>query len=167
MNKRVISFVIAGLVLFGLALGTTYLCARHFAAGQGGSGNIYASHNWAHEIGLSKEQEKQLEPLEKTLQKDLSSIQLKLAQDRMALCSLMRQEPADTKELDTYITRVAQLEAEQQRRVVQHLLAMRDILTPAQKDKFFSAIMQGICQGCRMSTHSGKDMCGMCNLKRG
>ena len=164
-NKRLLLGGALGLFVFGVGLASTYLGLEHFAFNRQGAGSgVYAAHDWAHHIGLTREQEQKLEPLEKSLQQDLDNIQVKLAQDRMALCSLMRQEPADTKELDRYINQVAQLEAEQQRRVVGHLLAMRDILSPAQKEKFFSAIMQGICKGCRTSTGNGKDMCGLCKL---
>lgn len=157
----------AFILIFGIALATSYLCLKHFEAGrQSVPAGVVSAHEWAHSIGLTKDQEKKLEPMELSLKTDIDSLQIKLAQERIALCSLMHSASGDSKELDAYINRIGALEAEQQRRVVGHLLAMRDILTPIQKDKFFAAIMQGICQGCRTSTGNNKDMCGMCNMKK-
>lgn len=166
MNIRRLAFYgTALLIVFGTAIATTYLCLEHFGYSRHAApAGVSAAHAWAHQIGLNHEQEAKLEPLEKALQKDLSDLQIKLAQERIALCALMRQDFSDPKELDAYIRRVGALEAEQQKRVVQHLLTMRGLLTPDQKEKFFDAIMQGICQGCRTSTGNGKDMCGMCKL---
>jgi Spy/CpxP family protein refolding chaperone len=164
MKRRIVGLAAAGLAIFGIGFATTYYFARHAAQSYGPTG-LYAAHNWAHEIGLSKDQEKRLDPLEQSLKKDLSAVQIKLAEDRMTLCSLMRQEPADPKEVDSYVNRVAQLEAVQQRRVVLHLLAMRDILTPQQKDKFFAAIMREICECCRAAVPGQKCLCGMHNMK--
>lgn len=166
--RRLAIYGVVLLFVFGTAIATTYLCLEHFVYSRRMlPAGVTASHAWAHQIGMTKDQEKKLEPMEAALQKDLDSIQLKLAQERMALCSLMHKGSQDSKELDGYINRVGTLEAEQQRRVVRHLLAMRDILTPEQKDKFFTAIMQGICQGCRTSLKMNKDMCGMCPTKKG
>lgn len=168
MNKRLLVGATLGLFVFGVALAATYLCLEHFAFSRRETGpGVYSAHNWVHQIGLTKEQEQKLEPLEKSLQQDLKKIQVKLAQDRIALCSLMRQEPSDTKELDKYINQVAQLEAEQQRRVIQHLLVVRNILTPTQRDKFFAAIMQDICVGCRTAVPGQKCLCGMHTTMKG
>lgn len=169
MNSRRLIFYGLGLFLvFGTALATTYFGLEHFVYSRRSlPAGVMASHPWAHQIGLNKDQEAKLEPMEATLQKDLDGIQLKLARERLVLCSLMHKGSKDSQELDQYINRVGALEAEQQRRVVRHLLAMRDILTPEQKDKFFTAIMEGICQGCRASLKMDKDMCGMCPIQKG
>lgn len=149
--------------VLGLAILTSFLCLKHFSQSRMSSGTV-AAQTWAKKVNLSTEQKKKLEPLEASLNRDVAALQVRLASERMALCSLMRQEPADKSELDKYINSVSALEAEQQRRVVQHLLAVRDILTPQQKDQFFTAIMQDICQGCRAMTGSQIDMCAQCPI---
>lgn len=159
----------AAMVLtLGVAMVTTYLCLEHFVfsrrtAPQG----VVAAHAWVHKIGLTPDQEEKLKPLDVSLEKDLKGLQVKLAQERMALCTLLRDGASDSKELDEYVARVGALESQQQRRVVQHLIVMRDILTPDQKEKFFNAIMQDICLGCRTTIGDGKDMCGMCAIPKG
>lgn len=162
-------FLIGAALLFtlGVAMVTTYLCLEHFVfsrrtAPQG----VVAAHAWAHKIGLTPDQEEKLKPLDASLEKDLKGLQVKLAQERMALCTLLRDGTSDSKELDEYVARVGALESQQQRRVVQHLIVMREILTPDQKGKFFNAIMQDICLGCRMTIGDEKDMCGMCAIPK-
>ncbi len=158
----------AVVLTLGVAMVTTYLCLEHFVfsrrtAPQG----VVAAHAWAHRIGLTPNQEEKLKPLDASLQKDLKGLQVKLAQERMALCSLLRDGTSDSKELDEYVARVGALESQQQRRVVQHLFVMRDILTPDQKKKYFNAIMQDICQGFRTTIGDDGDLCGMCALPHG
>ena len=160
--KRLMAWGSAIILIFGVALATTYLCAKHFMASRHSAPvGLEMAHQWAHSIGLTKDQEKKLEPMEASLKKDIDEIQVKLAQERIALCSLMHNSTGDSKELDAYIHRIGVLEAEQQRRVVQHLMGMRDILTPAQRDQFFAAIMQQICVGCRTAVPGHKCVCGM------
>lgn len=160
--KRWIVWISAFVLFFGFAVVTTYLCAKHLTAGRHNAPDgVFGAHEWAHSIGLTKEQEKRLEPMEASLKKDVDGMQVKLAQERIALCSLMHNSSGNSKELDAYIQRIGVLEAEQQRRVVQHLMAMRDILTPAQRDQFFAAIMQQICVGCRTAVPGHKCLCGM------
>lgn len=169
MNLKRGVLVGVGLVLtLGVAIVTTYLCLEHFVFSRRATvpQGVVAAHAWAHTIGLSKEQEDRLKPLDASLEKDVKTLQLKLAQERMALCSLLRDGVSDSKELDDYVARVGALESQQQRRVVQHLIEMRNVLTPEQKDKFFNAIMQDICQGCRTTVGHGKDMCGMCAMPK-
>lgn len=164
--KRLTFFGVGFLLIFGLALATTYLCLEHFVFSRraeihNGTVNALA---WSRTIRMTKEQDQRLKPLEASLKKDLKGLQLKLAQERMALCSLLRDGSTDSKELDGYVARVAALESQQQRCVIQHLVAIREILTLEQKNQFFNAIMQDICQGCRTTIGDDGDLCGMCAL---
>ncbi len=167
--KRLTFFFVGFLLIFGVALGATYLCLEHFVFSRQVEQpkSMVNAHGWSNAIGLTKAQEEKLRPLEAALEKDIKGLQLKLAQERMSLCSLLRDDASDSKKLDDYVSRVGALESQQQRRVVEHLIEMRDILTTDQKDKFFNAIMQDICQGCRTTIGNGKDMCGMCAIPKG
>lgn len=167
--KRLIFFGVGFLLILGVGLGTTYLCLKHFVYSRRTemSKGMLSAHGWSNAIGLTKAQEEKLKPLETSLKKDVKGLQLKLARERMVLCSLLREGDSGSEKLDEYISRVGALESQQQRRVVQHLMAVRDILTSDQKDKFFSAIMQDICQSCRTTIGIGNDVCGMCAIPKG
>lgn len=157
------------LIIFGLLLLTTYLCLDHFAIRHGLTApqGVINAHVWAHSIGLTKEQEDKLEPLESALEKDINVLQMKLAQERMGLCSLIRNGGSNSKDIDDYVARVGLLESQQLKRVLHHLISMRDLLTPEQKNSFFDAVMRDICAGCRSAAGDGADLCGMCGAPEG
>lgn len=167
--KRTILFSLGGLFFMGLAMATTYFCLEHFVYSRKFSKTCSLSRDqkWTHLLGLTPEQEKQLAPFDAALEKDLQEIQLKMAQERMALCTILRDNVGDSKDLEVLVNRIAALESQQQTEVVRHLVNVRNVLTPEQKTKFFSAIMQDICQGCRAISGDGKEICGMCKSSKG
>jgi Spy/CpxP family protein refolding chaperone len=167
MNKKFILIIGAGfLIVLGFAASTTYMCLKHFSNCQtvAPSMAISSAHEWAHKIGLTEDQEQKLAPYEASLKKDMQSIQVKLAEERIALCRLIQQEPANSKKVTEYTERVSALEAKQQQLVINHLIVMRDILTPDQRQKLFSSLMHEICVGCRQMVPGQKCMCGMCKM---
>jgi len=166
-KKRFFMFGAGFLVLLGIAFGTTYLCLKHFSGCQscGPAAGPISAHEWAHQTGLTREQEKKIEPYEASLKKDLQSIQVKLAEERIALTRLIQEEAADSKKVTEYAQRVSVLEAEQQKLVINHLIVMRDLLNPEQREKLFSSIMHEICEGCRQMVAGQKCICGMCDMK--
>lgn len=123
------------------------------------------AHRWLHEANLTPEQIKKLTPLETNLKHDLDILQTKIAEQRISICSILMESDGIDKKLSTMVNRVAELEGTQQKLIIQHLLAMRDIMTPVQKEKFFTAIMKDICVGCRsnLCSTSVACMCGHCD----
>ncbi|MBP9698403.1 MAG: periplasmic heavy metal sensor [Elusimicrobia bacterium] len=165
--KRFVVFGLAGVFLLGIAVATVYFSAKYFTHDrQNMSSGVIDTASLIQKMDLSSEQKAKLEPMEASLQKDLNELQVKLAQERMALCELLGKDVTDPEKLDGYVNRVAALEAEQQRRVVQHLAAMRGMLNPEQKKNFFSSLMQAICQGCRATGSGQKCLCGLCEFKK-
>jgi len=162
-RQKLIAFSLAGLFLGGIAFTTVYFSAHYFAHNSQAAplGEIDTA-TLIRKMNLSAEQKKELIPMEASLKKDIDGIQVKLAQERMALCELLSKDTSDPQELDAYVNRVSAMEAQQQRRVVEHLLAMRGLLTPAQKKELFSSLMQAICKGCRSTGSHHKCICGMC-----
>jgi len=165
-RKRFIMAAISALAFVSLAAGVTYFAIGQYALDRPRSVNELASRQWAREVGLTGDQQKRLAPLEQNLKKDLKDVQTQLANERMALCGILHSGSNDTLQLDQYVRKIAELEGQQQKLVVSHLVAMRDVLTPHQRDRFFNAVMKGICENCRMATHENKCLCGMCNLKK-
>jgi len=165
-TKRIFIFGFGLLILLGLATGTTYFWLNRYSGYEHNnpSMDLSSAHAWAHEVGLTKEQEKKLEPYENTLNKDVQALQVKLAEERIALCRLIKEEPAESKKVADYTERVSALEAEQQKLVINHLIVMRDILNPDQREKLFSSLMHEICMGCRQMVPGQKCICGMCDM---
>lgn len=165
--RNILAAVLGTLLVLGVAGGTTYFFLNHVQrqhqALAPGSASVT---QWTKGVKLTPEQKKKLEPLEASLKKDLDGLQLQLAKERMSICSIMREETQDTAKIVSYVSKVSALEGQQQRRVIQHLLDIRAILTPEQKDKFFAAIMHDVCENCRMATNTNDCLCGMCKIKK-
>ena len=167
-SKNIIGFLLGIILIVGVSGGTTYFFLHHVQkthrALSPGASSIYG---WSKEVKLTQEQKEKLTPLETALKKDLDGFQTQLAENRMAICELLAKEAPDTPGLNAYVQKVSALEGAQQRRVVEHLLRVRDILTSEQKTKFFAAIMQDICVSCRKASHLNDCVCGLCGVKKG
>ena len=158
--KRWTLWGVAALVVVATALGSTYLMLDRCSLGRCGTSlDVANARRWVHELKLTGDQEAKLAPLETALQKDLDPLQLKLAEERMAVCGLLGDDKSDEKQLESAVGRVADLEAQQQRRIVRHLWDMRSILTPPQRGAFFASLMQSVCENCRMPMKGGMACC--------
>ena len=162
--RRWIFWGLRALVVLGIALGSTYWmlnCCHVHPRGQ--SLDMAGAHRWIHQLHLTEEQKVKLIPLEASLKVDLEPIQLKLAEARVALCGVLEDDTADEKQVDIYVDRVADLESQQQHRIVRHLWEMRSVLTPEQRKTFFSSLTQAVCDNCLVpfKKHSSEDSKGM------
>ncbi len=165
--KRFGIFVAMLFIITGLASGVTYLFLNRIqsCSCQIIETGTHISQVLAHGLVFTPEQKKKLKPLESELSKKLERIQLKLAEKRISMCRLLKQEGTKAKDLRRHVNEVSKIEARQHELIIGHLIAMRDILTPEQKDKFFAAIMSDICHACRGITGHSKCMCGKCALE--
>jgi Spy/CpxP family protein refolding chaperone len=160
MKRKILAYLGLLITVAAVSAGTSYWVSRKSAQKAGGPAT------WLHEAELSSDQLQKLEPHEAALKRDLDSLQIVLAKERLSICDLIRSDNHDPVELQQHVTRVAQLEAAQQEVVVRHLMTVSQVLTPEQKDKFFDTMMRDICVGCRqMSCKPGTPcMCGHCDM---
>lgn len=166
MNKRRWMFLVTFVVIFALGAGSSFLFIRKCAMNATAPKNdADALHSWAHAIGLTREQETKIEPMEKTLKKDLASIQSQLGEERMDLCRLMHADPVSREKLDQRLETICELEKKQQKRVVDHLLAMKTVMTPEQNDRFFQQMMNKLCPHCRGQGGKDHESCQWCRTK--
>ena len=157
---------IALIFIIGLTVGSTYFLLDLYERGHRDFQEDVA-HQWAHKMHLTSDQESRLEPLESKLKNELHPVQIKLAEERIGLCELMMQKPVDEKKLQAAFARIGGLQAEEERVVTNHLLAMQHIMTSAQNQEFISLMMRGICRETRKATGLERDLCGHCGLKKG
>lgn len=167
MKSKIIGYLILLMVVGGVSAGTSYLVAVHNANKlEKGEADLANARKWLHEAELSADQLAQLEPNEANLRRDLTSLQIVLAQERIALCSLIKDNKQTPEILQNHINRISQLEGAQQELVVKHLATLADVMSPSQKEKFFDAMMSDICTGCRNGyCRPGTPcMCGHCPM---
>jgi len=119
---------------------------------------------WIHEAELSAEQLKALQPEEAALRKDLDVIQEQIVKERTAITSILNSTAAVVTGIDDHLNQIAGLEAAQQRLVMRQLIAMRNVMTPEQRSRFFTAMNQGMCTEYRKMSCCGEKtcVCGMC-----
>ncbi len=156
--KKAILYGALAVGILCLAVCVTYLNLRHFTKPRytrlEEPVGTATAHDWIHSLGWDVEQEKKLEPLEETLSLSSSRIQTELAEERMALCRLLRADSLDQKAVERSVGNLGRLYTEQERLVVGHLVAMRELMRPDQKEKFFDGLIRGICEKCRTKAGS-------------
>lgn len=168
MNKRRWIFLTSFVAIFALGGASSFLFVRECVMKPTESKDDFgAFHAWAHTIGLTKDQEAKIEPLEKSLKQDIAAVQKRLAEERMALCRFMHEEPINRARLDRQLETICELEKEQQKRVVNHLLTMKTVLTPEQNDRFYQQMMTQLCPHCRGQGGKDHKNCEWCSAKHG
>ncbi len=168
MNKRRWIFLISFIAIFALGAATSFLFVRECAVKSPGSRDELGEFRaWAHTIGLTKDQEAKIEPLEKSLKQDIAAVQKRLGEERMALCRFMHEEPINHVRLDRQLETICELEKVQQRRVVDHLLTMKSVLTQEQNERFYQQMMTQLCPHCRGQGGKDHKNCKWCSVKHG
>ena len=162
--KKIVIVSVVVLSVIGLSLGTTYIGMKFMAGHQKDSHEFSSAHKALHKLKLTKEQKEKLEPLEKELKEELNALQIKMATERIVVCSMMGSTGGDWTDIDASVEKIGALQTEQQKIVVRHLYKMKDILTEEQRSQFFGAMMEEICRSCRAQTglSEAQCLCGHC-----
>ena len=98
------------------------------------------------ELGLSSEQKKQIVSLDKTFELDTGKTCRELHNKRKALNAALLKPQTDEKEIDSIILEISNLQGTLEKRVVLHLLKIKQVLTTVQQKKFFSMIEEEMCK---------------------
>lgn len=166
MNKRRWIFLLSFVAIFALGATSSFLFVKTCAVkSMASKDDLTSFHAWAHTIGLTTDQESQIEPLEQSLKRDVSSIQTRLAEERMTLCRFMHEQPMNRSRIDRQLESVCELEKAQQKRVIDHLLAMKAVMTPEQNDRFYQQMMSQMCPHCRGQGGKDHKNCEWCQGK--
>ena len=168
MNRKTIwiALLLAGLASTAALAYGTWCCLDWMAQRHAAQSGVASSPDWAATLALSAAQRGRIEPLQKKLDSDVSRVQVELAENRIALCRLMMTPgKADGRAVERTLAKISSLETRKEEMTSRHLLALRQMLTPDQQKRLFTALMKDICQGCRAATGNGKDLCGMCGMR--
>jgi Spy/CpxP family protein refolding chaperone len=90
------------------------------------------------ELSLTEDQMTQLEAQRASFDKQIDRIKVKLREKRKALMDELRASAPDTARIDQLIDEIGTLQAEMQKQAIQHMLQEKAMLTPEQREKFFS-----------------------------
>lgn len=94
------------------------------------------------ELSLSPEQEKQILQARGDFHSRLEALSRQLQEERRSLVAALKSETMDPDELKRIVKKINACQLEAQEKVVEHLIAVKNILQPAQQDMFFSIIRE-------------------------
>ena len=94
------------------------------------------------ELGLSDEQIARMQSHRATFHPRVTVFSDEMHRQRLALVRELMAEEPDSLELERIVTEIGSLQVALQRNVVRHLLAEKAIFTPAQREKFFSLVLE-------------------------
>ncbi len=138
-------------------MGGSFLLARYLfyenrEVPQEGSGAPYscdASCCLSPEYGLTDAQRQQLHPLEADYCQCRDDLTRKIDQQRLSLTDLLLQADPDPQEIDSTLNKIAQLQIELEKKTVSHILRVKTVMKPDQREKFMSIIVQEMRKRCR------------------
>ncbi|MBI4369074.1 MAG: periplasmic heavy metal sensor [Elusimicrobia bacterium] len=166
MNRR--RFIIAFIFLAGTGLVAygTWCCLDWMVKRRMNEKSLWASETWSQFLDLSPQQRSNVQLMEAKLQGDLATLQTELTQNQIALCRLMMTPKAlDKGTLNKILGKTNALRNQKEDKMLNHFIALRETLNPGQQKRLFTALMRDVCQGCRISTGSKKDYCGLCEIR--
>lgn len=91
-------------------------------------------------LDLSEDQIQKVKETQDRFAEEMETMQNGLRTKREALFRQLRAPEPDRTEIDTLLVEIAALQANVERNVVNHLLEMKDVLTPEQRKKLLSLI---------------------------
>ena len=106
-----------------------------------------ASHEWLHrELKLTEAQEQALEPIERSFREKQRKLADALREANRDLARIMAEDKAYTPRVTAAVEHVHHRMGELQKVSIEHVFAMRAVLTPAQGDKLLSLAQQALEQ---------------------
>jgi len=126
---------------FLTAFSVRWACSRMCGEPKAAAGNcpLYE------QLRLEPGQRARAEQERRRLMHDVRQLQARLAGDREALMGLLLSPEPDPAAIDGQLARISAAQAAVQRRVVDHFLAERRELTPAQRQAFQEVIRGWVC----------------------
>ena len=130
---------------FNVGFGTTFgvRTYRHYCRA-GGDGNGNARRSLQEALNLSPEQTAQMDDARAKLLLQVDELRQQLSVEREALAELVTAGEPDSAAMATQLDSVASLRREIQRRVLEHLLEMKKLLRPEQREAFDEVIRRHI-----------------------
>ena len=91
-------------------------------------------------LDLTEDQFRQVRDVQDRLAEEMETKHSLLREKREALFHQLREPDPDREEIDSLLVEISVLQADIERKVVENLLEMKDVLTPEQREKLLSII---------------------------
>ncbi|OQB21689.1 MAG: zinc resistance protein [candidate division BRC1 bacterium ADurb.Bin183] len=141
MNKKTLLLLIIFFTAFTLVLGAYgFLKKNAVRRASADTGNFEKE-----TLQLTNEQNIKKDELHKKMCADIQPLREISSQKRLELMQLIAHDPADRQAIDAKLKEISKIQNDMQQRIVEHLLEMKKILTPAQQQKLFDTMCDGLC----------------------
>ena len=97
------------------------------------------------QLCLSGQQEKCIKDFRFAFDSEISDIQARIQEKRLAMVEELKKESPDDATLDKLIDDISQLQAEIQKKAVENILKEKEVLTDEQKAAFFRLFEDHVC----------------------
>lgn len=143
-KMKILTYAVLFLLVVNLTALGVMLYHRWFEAGapclEGKSGKGFE--RLKRDLFLSAEQEKMLLERREIFHSILDSISLNIQEERRLLVAELKQEDPDLDRLKEIIEKINLLQLQAQKKVVEHLLEVKEMLEPDQQEKFFKIVLE-------------------------
>ena len=141
MNKRAVILFMIFLGSLSLAIGAY----GYFRMGASRQRKRGMGHFEKETLKLTDEQKKNKDELYEKMCADMQPLREKSRQKRLELMELLSHEAVDSYAIETKLKEISQIQSDMQRCMVEHLIEMKNVLTPEQQSKFFETMCAGLC----------------------
>ena len=93
-------------------------------------------------LGLSPEQQASISPLARDFHENIGKLSREIHEKRNSMISMLEQDPVDMDQVTLIRKEILSIQSTIQQGVFEHLLKMKEILTPDQRKVFFQALRQ-------------------------
>jgi nickel and cobalt resistance protein CnrR len=136
MKKRYINALSLILIVLVVAFGAMYMSHHYMNMSHDFMGHSGDTHNYLHhELGITKDQEKQLQEIEANYQKRKLHLEETIRLANMELADAIKKNPSFTPEVQQAVDKIHQAMGELQKASLEHLFQMQPILSPQQNEK--------------------------------
>ncbi|MBI2447271.1 MAG: periplasmic heavy metal sensor [Candidatus Omnitrophica bacterium] len=112
-------------------------------------------------LKLSESQAEEMKNLEEDFCREKGDLCAELCRKRFELSLELSEHKMDTERLTGHITAISSLQAELEKKTLLHLVEMDKVLTPAQKEKFFTMLADELCRNCKEGKCAAGDRCAL------
>ena len=141
------------ILIFSLAINAAVLgvCGYHYYRYTCAASSAYCplspgDQHFYQGLGLSDSQLERMEPLARTFHVKLDELSRETEKKRELLVNLLSREEVDTGRIERLRKDMASIQDQIQREVITHLLDVRKILNPEQKEHFFALLRRSMKQ---------------------
>ena len=150
MRKKILIIILALLIVINLSAFITFTYNRYCFAHKScaAKGADRAEMFLCRELALSDAQIEEMHSLNQEFHQQADSISLALFEKRSDLLKMLSVSTVDMNKIEKQQDEINKLQAELQKRVIVHLLKRKQKLTPEQRQKLFSILMD------RLNSHA-------------